>query len=76
MVKKKKRGVSRADAEAAVRTLLRWAGDDPLREGLHETPGVERGKARFGFDETFGRSPRREQASEEAAAIRAGAPAT
>ena len=38
MVKKKKRGVSRADAEAAVKTLLRWAGDDPLREGLHETP--------------------------------------
>jgi GTP cyclohydrolase I len=30
--------VSRADAEAAVRTLLRWAGDDPSREGLVETP--------------------------------------
>ena len=29
---------SRADAEAAVRTLLRWAGDDPDREGLHDTP--------------------------------------
>jgi GTP cyclohydrolase I len=29
---------SRADAEEAVRTLLRWAGDDPGREGLHETP--------------------------------------
>ncbi len=25
-------------AEAAVRTLLRWAGDDPRREGLRETP--------------------------------------
>lgn len=30
--------VSRADAESAVRTLLRWAGDDPAREGLVETP--------------------------------------
>jgi GTP cyclohydrolase I len=30
--------VTRADAEAAVRTLLRWAGDDPAREGLVETP--------------------------------------
>jgi GTP cyclohydrolase I len=25
-------------AEAAVRTLLRWAGDDPDREGLRDTP--------------------------------------
>ena len=25
-------------AEAAVRTMLRWAGDDPAREGLRETP--------------------------------------
>jgi GTP cyclohydrolase I len=38
-------GVSRsgrptqADAEAAVRTLIRWAGDDPDREGLADTPG-------------------------------------
>jgi GTP cyclohydrolase I len=30
---------SRADAEAAVRTLIRWAGDDPDREGLAGTPG-------------------------------------
>ena len=29
---------SRQDAEAAIRTLLRWAGDDPSREGLLETP--------------------------------------
>ena len=28
----------RKDAEAAVRTLLRWAGDDPDREGLRGTP--------------------------------------
>ena len=30
--------VSREQAEAAVRTLLRWAGDDPSREGLLDTP--------------------------------------
>ncbi len=30
--------VTREEAEAAVRTLLRWAGDDPTREGLLETP--------------------------------------
>jgi len=29
---------SREEAEAAVRTLIRWAGDDPQREGLHDTP--------------------------------------
>ena len=29
---------SREEAEAAVRVLLRWAGDDPNREGLVETP--------------------------------------
>ena len=29
---------SRAEAEAAVRTLIRWAGDDPGREGLLDTP--------------------------------------
>lgn len=29
---------SRAEAEAAVRTLIRWAGDDPDREGLLGTP--------------------------------------
>lgn len=28
----------RAQAEDAVRTLLRWAGDDPAREGLVDTP--------------------------------------
>ena len=30
--------VSQSEAEAAVRTLLRWAGDDPDREGLLDTP--------------------------------------
>src|ERR1700683_3782399 len=29
---------SREQAEAAVRTLIRWAGDDPDREGLRATP--------------------------------------
>ncbi len=29
---------SREDAEAAIRTLLEWAGDDPDREGLIDTP--------------------------------------
>jgi len=29
---------SREEAEAAVRTLLLWAGDDPSREGLLDTP--------------------------------------
>ena len=31
-------GVPRAQAEDAVRTLLRWAGEDPAREGLLDTP--------------------------------------
>lgn len=29
---------TREAAEAAVRTLLAWAGDDPAREGLRDTP--------------------------------------
>ncbi len=29
---------SRDEAEDAVRTLIRWAGDDPSREGLLDTP--------------------------------------
>ena len=29
----------RETAENAVRTLIRWAGDDPAREGLLDTPG-------------------------------------
>ena len=31
---------TRADAEDAVRLLIRWAGDDPDREGLIGTPGA------------------------------------
>lgn len=30
--------VTREQAEAAIRTLLRWAGEDPAREGLIDTP--------------------------------------
>src|ERR1700744_1111427 len=30
---------TREEAEEAVRTLIRWAGDDPAREGLVDTPG-------------------------------------
>lgn len=39
---------TREEAEAAVRTLLRWAGDDPTREGLLDTPArVTRSYAEF-----------------------------
>lgn len=31
--------VTAEEAEQAVRTLLRWSGDDPQREGLLDTPG-------------------------------------
>lgn len=30
---------NRADVEAAVRTIIRWTGDDPERDGLLDTPG-------------------------------------
>ena len=33
-----RRRPSQAEAEAAVRTLIEWAGDDPDREGLAGTP--------------------------------------
>jgi GTP cyclohydrolase IA len=39
---------TREEAEDAVRTLLRWAGDDPTREGLVDTPSrVTRAYAEF-----------------------------
>ncbi len=38
MAKKRNRAVTRSAAEAAVKTLLSWAGEDPLREGLRDTP--------------------------------------
>ena len=34
----KKQTVTQPQAEAAVRTLLAWAGADPAREGLRDTP--------------------------------------
>ena len=40
---------SREEAEAAVRLLLRWAGDDPDREGLRGTPD----RVVRAFDEHF-----------------------
>jgi GTP cyclohydrolase IA len=36
--KPRKNSVSQAQAEDAVRVLLTWAGEDPQREGLQETP--------------------------------------
>ncbi len=45
---------SNEEAEEAVRTLIRWAGDDPEREGLHDTPKrVVRSYLEFyrGYDE-------------------------
>jgi GTP cyclohydrolase I len=41
---------SREDAEAAVRVLLRWAGEDPTREGLLDTPG----RVTRAYEEYFG----------------------
>jgi GTP cyclohydrolase I len=29
----------RAEVEQAIRTMIRWAGDDPARDGLRDTPG-------------------------------------
>ena len=40
---------SREEAEAAVRTLLRWSGDDPDREGLLDTPS----RVVRGYEEWF-----------------------
>jgi GTP cyclohydrolase I len=41
---------SRAEAEAAVRTLIAYAGDDPAREGLLDTPR----RVVAAYDELFG----------------------
>lgn len=38
MSSRKNNKVSRADAEAAVRTLLEWVGEDPDRSGIKRTP--------------------------------------
>jgi GTP cyclohydrolase I len=44
------RPVTRDDAEAAVRTLIQWAGDDPSREGLQDTPA----RVVRAYEELFG----------------------
>ena len=55
---------TRAEAEAAVETLIRWIGEDPSREGLRDTParvvkayeemfGGYRGDARAVLTRTF-----------------------
>lgn len=41
---------TRDEAERAVRTLLRWAGDDPSREGLVDTPA----RVARAFEDWFG----------------------
>jgi GTP cyclohydrolase I len=41
---------TRAEAEEAVRTLIRWAGEDPSREGLLETPA----RVVKAYEEIFG----------------------
>lgn len=41
---------TREEAEAAVRTLIAWTGDDPLREGLLETPQ----RVAKAFEELYG----------------------
>ncbi|WP_328729168.1 GTP cyclohydrolase I FolE [Falsiroseomonas algicola] len=41
---------TREEAEAAVRTLLLWAGDDPNREGLVDTPA----RVARAYEEFFG----------------------
>ena len=41
---------SRAEAEAAVTTLLRWIGEDPAREGLVDTPA----RVVKAYEELFG----------------------
>tara|TARA_R110002124_G_scaffold63350_48_gene173601 strand:+ start:4016 stop:4639 length:624 start_codon:yes stop_codon:yes gene_type:complete len=48
---------TREEAEAAVRTLIAWAGDDPAREGLLETPArVTRAYGEFfaGYEQDAG----------------------
>jgi GTP cyclohydrolase I len=48
---------TRAEAEDAVRTLIAWAGDDPAREGLLDTP--ERVTSAYGeFFAGYGKLPR------------------
>ena len=52
---------TREEAEAAVRTLIAWAGDDPDREGLADTPRRVV-KAYQDFYAGYGENPREELA--------------
>ncbi|MHC0449615.1 MULTISPECIES: GTP cyclohydrolase I FolE [unclassified Candidatus Lariskella] len=45
----KRNGILRGEAEEAIRTLLRWIGDNPEREGLFDTPA----RVVRSFDEYF-----------------------
>ena len=47
--RKTRKKPTRAEAEDAIRTLLLWAGDDPDREGLLDTPG----RVTRGYEEWF-----------------------
>ena len=40
---------TRAEVEAAVKTIIRWTGDDPTRDGLKETPA----RVARAFEECF-----------------------
>ena len=59
---------TREEAEAAVRVLLRWTGDDPSREGLRDTPK----RVVKAFEEFF--SGYHEDANERALARLRGSP--
>ena len=48
---------TRHQAEEAVRTLIRWAGDDPAREGLRDTP-ARVARAYEEFFAGYGQDPR------------------
>lgn len=45
----RERHIERADVEEAIRTIISWVGDDPLRQGLMETPA----RVVRAYDEAF-----------------------
>jgi GTP cyclohydrolase I len=47
---------TQAEAEAAIRTLIRWAGDSPDREGLRDTP-ARVAKSYLEFFNGYGQDP-------------------
>ena len=57
LTRAKRQKPTREEAEEAVRTLIAWAGDDPAREGLLDTP--ERVTSAYGeFFGGYGQDPR------------------